>query len=101
MSLLMQFPGTRKKGVIAYRSVEVDPSKSDTDVSNHIEASASTIVGWPIGPQRVANAPAWLLADLLLLLMPISFIGEHLVQEKKETMRANQVSSSCCPCVQA
>jgi hypothetical protein len=83
MPFLMRLPRTRKKEVTAYRSVEVDPSKSDTDVSNHIEASAPTIVGWPTGPQRIANAPAWLLADFLLLLMPIAFLGEHLVREKR------------------
>jgi hypothetical protein len=79
----MRLPGTRKEGAIAYRSVEVDPSASDTDASNHVETSVSTIVGWPNGPQRIANAPAWLLVDFLLLLLPIAFLGEYFVREER------------------
>ncbi|KAF2023295.1 hypothetical protein EK21DRAFT_118903 [Setomelanomma holmii] len=73
----MPFPvrlsGSTRKEDTAYSAVEIEASRSDTDVSNRTEAPA--ITGWPTGPQRIANAPIWIIADFLLLLMPIAFIA--------------------------
>jgi hypothetical protein len=71
----MRFPGSRKKEESAYSSVEVDPNRSDTKLSN--QTRAPRIDGWPNGPQRITSAPLWIVADGLLLLMPVAFLGEH------------------------
>jgi len=72
----MRFPESKKKEEeTSHNIVEVDANRSDTDVSN--QTVAPTVAGWPTGPQRIASAPIWIIGDLLLLLMPIAFIGEY------------------------
>jgi hypothetical protein len=64
---------SKKKEETSYSAVEVSPNRSQTDVS--VGPTTATVPGWPVGPQRVASAPLWIIADLLLLLMPIAFLG--------------------------
>lgn len=71
MPLPLRLPRSTKPESTAYSAVEIDPNKSDTDVSN----STRTVPGWPTGPQRISNAPLWIIADFLMLLMPIAFIA--------------------------
>jgi hypothetical protein len=73
MPLPLLFTGSKKKEETSYSAVEIDANRSDTDVSNQL--AAPTIAGWPTGPQRISSAPVWIIGDLLLLLMPIAFIG--------------------------
>ena len=72
-------PRSTKKEETVYSSIEVDASRSDTDVSNQTETF--TVARWPAGPQHIANASLWFIADLLLLLMPVAFVGEYAAQE--------------------
>jgi hypothetical protein len=67
------FSRSKKKEDTSYSAVEVSPNRSQTDVS--ARPSTPQVPGWPVGPQRVASAPLWIIADLLLLLMPIAFLG--------------------------
>lgn len=66
-----------KKEETAYSAVEVDPNQSITEIDVSSNSTASVVSGWPNGPQRIASAPIWIIADVLLLLMPIAFISTH------------------------
>ncbi|KAJ4365520.1 hypothetical protein N0V83_008139 [Neocucurbitaria cava] len=65
----------RKEEDVSYAAVEVEPNRSDTNVSDR----QPTVAGWPATPQRISSSPIWIVGDLLLLLMPIAFIGKRVV----------------------
>ncbi|KAH7094856.1 hypothetical protein FB567DRAFT_15141 [Paraphoma chrysanthemicola] len=73
MPFPVRFPGSAKKEDTAYSAVEIDANRSDTDVSNR--SAPHDVPGWPAEPQRIASAPIWIIADFLLLFMPIAFIA--------------------------
>jgi hypothetical protein len=70
----MLFPRSEKKHESSFGTVEIDLNRSDTDVSD--VSTGPVVAGWPTGPQRISTSPVWIIADLLLLLMPIAFLGK-------------------------
>lgn len=86
MPLPMRLPGSKKKEDTAYSAVEVDPNTSETDVSRR---SNPAVPGWPSGPQHPGSSPIWILADGILLLMPIAFIGKVTMQRITTTNTNN------------
>jgi hypothetical protein len=69
----MLFPRSENKAELFLSAVEIDLNRSDTDVS-HV-STEPVVAGWPTGPQRISSSPVWIIADFLLLLMPVAFLG--------------------------
>lgn len=92
MPLPTNFSRSKKKDESAYSAVEVDPNKSTTDVSSN--SATPVLDGWPTGPERIATAPIWIIADILLLLMPIAFIGTFTIYPMQNS--ANDPRSPGC-----
>ncbi|KAF2129893.1 hypothetical protein P153DRAFT_396232 [Dothidotthia symphoricarpi CBS 119687] len=70
MRFPLRLPGSSKKEDVIYCEVEVDPNESN----NSIHGRVPKVAGWPTVPRRVGGFSLWIVADLVLLLMPIAFI---------------------------
>jgi hypothetical protein len=73
---MMRYLSLKTNTASVYRPVEVDPCKICTDESTYTSEITSTVEGWPTRPQRAVGARLWMIGDLVLLLMPVAFIGE-------------------------
>jgi hypothetical protein len=69
-------PCSRKKDRTSIVSVvDLGTHRSDTGLTiQSTQSTSSVIEGWPKGLQRVGSTPVWIVADILLLLVPIAFI---------------------------
>ena len=70
---MIRIPGSEKKNEdVTYSAVEVGANRSDTNGSREEER----VPGWPTRAQRLSNAALWIIGGLLVLFMPIAFIGK-------------------------
>lgn len=72
MGLLRILNPEKKRQDVTYAAVELDPRRSDSDTADQ----QTTVEGWPTAPERISSASIWVVGDIVLLLMPIAFIGK-------------------------
>ena len=72
MTFLLRRSGSaEKQSASSYAAVEGDPDGLGLNGSNQ----PPVVPGWPTSPHRIWTSPVWIACDLLLLLLPIAFIG--------------------------
>lgn len=78
MSFLPQFLKSEKKEGVSYSAVAVSSTHNGSDTNLPRQLQASEVPGWPTAPERVGNMLLWVLADILLIMLPIAFISKTL-----------------------
>ncbi|KAF2638688.1 hypothetical protein P280DRAFT_471260 [Massarina eburnea CBS 473.64] len=61
------------KDGVAYHTVALGAHPSDSDVSRR--ADLKKVKDWPEGPQHIELYRIWIVADILLLLLPLAFLA--------------------------
>jgi hypothetical protein len=70
----MLFPTSKKQPETSYSPVDGDIDRSDTDASS--KTKSTTAGKWSYDPGYISRGRLWIIVDLLLLLLPIAFIGK-------------------------
>lgn len=76
MTLLPQFLKSEKKEDISYSAVDASSGHNESETNLPRYLQASQVPGWPAAPERVGNMKLWVLADILLVMLPIAFISK-------------------------
>lgn len=71
----MLFPASKKQQETSYSPIDGDIDRSDTDAS--IESKYTSAAEGSDDPAYISRGRLWIVVDLLLLLLPIAFIGKH------------------------
>lgn len=87
MGLLRVLGPEKKSGDVTYAAVETDAMRSNSNAADQ----QTTVDGWPTAPERISSAPIWVIGDMLLLLMPIAFIGKFSVRALLQTLTSTLV----------
>jgi hypothetical protein len=69
----MLFPGMKRTRSTDYSLVNIDQKQANANAAN--STTPSIVAEWPGGPRCAVGTQLWIVADFLLLLMPVAFIG--------------------------